>query len=135
MFETTFFEDYFVCVAHPKDEKFALRDLTDGDAIFVSGKLMDPHFIKKVTGRYIPFTSAVARNYGRGERGRGKTKTLLLEPSPGGVVLGTLLLKLTQSDKDALDKFEQVPDVRRKTPIRVIAGAYERTAITFLPNT
>jgi len=135
MLATTFFLDQFIWVAHPKNQKVTLHDVTHGDAIFVSGKLMDPEFIRKLTGRYVPFTAAVARNYARGERGRGKKKTLLLESHPGGMVLGTMLLKLTQGDKDALDKFEQIPQgVRRKTPIRVSVGAYERTATTFLLN-
>ncbi|MBI5119317.1 gamma-glutamylcyclotransferase [Candidatus Poribacteria bacterium] len=133
MLKTTFFTDYFLWVAHSDNEEVMLRDVTKGDAIFVSGLLMDPEFIHKLTGRYVPFTAAVARNYARGERGRGKKKTLLLEPKPGGMVLGVLLVKLTQSDKDALDKFEKVAEgVRRKAPIRVTIGTLERTATTFL---
>jgi hypothetical protein len=133
--KTTFFVDYFLWVAHPDNEQVALRDVTDGDAIFVSGLLMDPEFIRKLTGRYVPFTAAVARNYARGERGRGKNKTLLLEPKPGGMVLGVLLVKLTQADKDALDKFEKIAEgVRRKAPIRVTIGTRERAATTFLLN-
>jgi hypothetical protein len=135
MLQTTFFPEHFIWVAHPANVKVTLRDVTHGDAIFVSGKLMDPEFIRKLTGHYVPFTAAVARNYARGERGRGKKKTLLIEPHPGGMVLGTMLLKLTQGDKDALDTFEQIPQgVRRKVPIRVTIGAYERTATTFLLN-
>jgi hypothetical protein len=135
MLGTTFFPEHFIQVGHPVDAKVTLRDVTHGDAIFVSGLLMDPEFIRDLTGHYVPFTAAVARNYARSERGRGKNKTLLLEPSPGGVVLGTLLLKLTQHDKDVLDTFEKIQEgVRRKARIRVIAGNYERTAITFLPN-
>ena len=135
MLKTTFFPEHFIWVAHPKSAKITLDDVTHGDAIFVSGLLMNPEFIRTLTGRYVPFTAAVARNYRRGERGRGKKKTLLLEPHPGGMVLGTMLLKLTQGNKDALDKFEQIPQgIRRKAPIRVTIGAYERTATTFLLN-
>jgi hypothetical protein len=135
MLTTTFFPEHFIWVAHPKNAKVTLNDVTRSDAIFVSGKLMDPEFIRTLTGHYVPFTAAVARNYARGERGRGKKKTLLLEPRAGGLVLGTMLLKLTQADKDALDKFEQIPQgVRRKVPIRVTVGAYDRTATTFLLN-
>ena len=132
MFEISFFEEKFAWVAHAPRTKITLEDLTEGDAVFVSGKLMDPEFVRKLTGRYVPFTAAVARNYSRSERGRGKNKTLLLQRKPGGMVLGVLLLKLTQADKDALDEFEQVPAVREKTPIRVTIGAHERTATTFL---
>ena len=135
MLATTFFLEHFIWVAHPKNAKVTLHDVTHGDAIFVSGLLMDPEFIRSLTGHYVPFTAAVARNYARGERGRGKKKTLLMEPNPGSMVLGTMLLKLTQGDKDALDKFEQVNEgVRRKAPIRVTVGTYERTATTFLLN-
>ncbi|UCD57934.1 MAG: gamma-glutamylcyclotransferase, partial [Candidatus Hydrogenedentota bacterium] len=112
MFKITFFPEKFVWVAHPEEIRITPEDLTSGDAIFVTGKLMDPEFVRQLTGRYIPFTAAVARDYSRGERGRGKDKTLLLEPKPGGMVLGVLLLKLTQADNDALDRFERVPETR-----------------------
>jgi hypothetical protein len=131
---TTFFEEHFIWVAHPRQEHIALRDATHGDAIFVSGKLMDSEFIRTVTGRYVPFTAAVARNYKRGERVRKRKRTLLLEAGRGSIVLGVLLLKLTQADNDALDRFEQVPDIRRRVSIPVTVGAYERTATTFLLN-
>ena len=134
VFQITFFPEQFIWVAHPKDASITLSDVTDGDAIFVTGKLMDPEFVRHVTGNYIPFTAAVARNYDRGERGRGKKKTLLLEPKRGEIVLGVLLVKLTQADINALDKFEQVLTVRRKVPITVTVGAHTRTAITFLPR-
>jgi hypothetical protein len=132
MFEITFFEKKFVWAAHPAQTGVTLEDLTEGDAVFVSGKLMDPEFVRNVTGRYVPFTAAVARDYCRGERGRGKNKVLLLQPKPGSMVLGVLLLKLTQADKDALDEFEQVPEVREKVSVRVTIGAHERPATTFL---
>ena len=134
MFEITFFEEQFAWAAHPARTKVTLEDLTEGDAVFVSGKLMDPEFVRSVTGRYIPFTAAVARDYCRGERGRGKNKTLLLQPEPGGMVLGVLLVKLSQGDRDALDEFEQVPAVRERVSIRVTVGAHERTATTFVPK-
>ncbi len=134
MLETTFYEEHFIWVIRPGDVSVTLRDVTRGDALFVSGKLMDPEFVRNVTGRYVPFTAAVARNYARGERGRGSKKTLLIEPRPGEVVLGVLLVKLKQEDLNALDRFEQVPEMRHKAPIRVTTGAYERTATTFLLN-
>jgi hypothetical protein len=135
MLKTMFFLDHFIWVAHAKTTTVTLRDITHGDAIFVSGLLMDPEFIRELTGHYVPYTAAVARNYARGERGRGKNKTLLIEPSPGDIVLGVVLVKLTQADKDALDTFEQVREgVRRKSSIRVTIGTYERTATTFLLN-
>jgi len=135
MLKTTFFLDHFIWVTHPENTKLSLRDVTHGDAFFVSGLLMDPEFIRKLTGHYMPFTAAVARNYARGERGRGKKKTLLMEPSPGDMVLGVLLLKPTQADTAALERFEQIREgVRRKAPIRVVVGTYERTATTFLLN-
>jgi hypothetical protein len=135
MLRTTFFEEHFIWVTHPKNVKVTSRDVTHGEGIFVSGKLMDQEFIRNLTGRYIPFTAAVARNYARGERGRGRKKTLLLEPHPGGMVLGVLLLKLTPADREILDNFEQIPGaIRRKAPIRLTVGAYERTATTFLLN-
>jgi hypothetical protein len=135
MLKTTFFEQDFLWAVHPKGVRISSNDITHGDGIFVCGLLMDPEFIRKITGHYVPFTAAVARNYARGERGRGKNKVLLLEPRAGGIVLGTLLLKLTEADKAALEKFERVPEgIRRKAPIRVTVGAYERTATTFLLN-
>ncbi len=135
MLETTFFPEHFIWVTHPKGAQISLRDITHGDTIFVSGLLMDPEFIRGLTGHYMPFTAAVARNYARGKRGRGKKKTLLIEPSPGDMVLGVLLLKPTQADLDALDTFEKIAEgVRRKAPIRVVVGTYERTATTFLLN-
>ena len=132
MFTITFFEEKFVWVAHPPETKVSLRDVTDGDAVFVSGRLMDPEFVRNVVGHYIPFTAAVARNYSRGERGKGKNRKLLLEPKTGKMALGVLLLKLTRTDKDSLDKFEQVPNLRQKVSIPVTVGAHERHAYTFL---
>jgi len=132
MFKITFFPDKFAWIAHRPETGVALEDLTGGDAVFVSGKLMDPEFIRGLLGRYVPFTAAVARDFSRGERGRGKDKVLLLRPEPGGMVLGTLLLKLGPADQDALDRFEKVPEMRTRAPIRVTVGTCERTATTFL---
>lgn len=134
MLKTTFFEEHFVWVAHPEGTQISLGDVTDGEAIFVSGKLMDPDFVRGVIGRHIPFTAAVAKDHARGERGEGKNRTLLLEPSPGESVLGVLLLKLARDDVAALDRFEQVPEVRRKATIRVVIGVLERPATTYLLN-
>jgi hypothetical protein len=132
MFAIAFFEEKFVWAAHPPKMKISLRDITDSDAVFITGKLMDPEFVRDLTGHYVPFTPAVARNYSRGERGRGKHKTLLLEPMAGGMALGTLLFKLSTADQDALDRFEHVPGLRKRVPIRVAIGATERIAQTFL---
>ena len=132
MLKTTFFEEHFVWVAHSERDEISLNDVVEGEAVFVSGKLMDPDFVRDIVGRPVPFTSAVAREYARGERGQGKNRILLLESSAGGFVLGVLLLKLTPSDLTALDKFEQVPDVRRKASIDVVVGSLERTATTYL---
>jgi hypothetical protein len=132
MLKTTFFEKHFVWVAHADTDEISLDDVTRGEAVFVSGKLMDPDFVRGIVGRTVPFTSAAAKNFARGERGRGSNRMLLLEPSSGGFVLGVLLLKLTPSDLEALDKFEQVPDVRRRAPIEVVIGSLERTATTYL---
>ncbi len=134
MFRITFFADSFSWVAHPPEIKVEARDLTEGEAIFVSGKLMDPDFVRKITGRYIPFTSAVATDYARGERGTGEKKTLVLVPKQGEWVLGSLLMKLSPTDLEALDAFEQVPAIRHKTPIRVRTGTIERMATTFIPR-
>ena len=132
MLKTTFFEEHFVWAAHSESDEISLNDIAEGEAVFVSGKLMDPDFVRDIVGRPVPFTSAVAREYTRSERGQGSNKMLLLEPSPGGFVLGVLLLKLAPSDVAILDKFEQVPDVRRKTTIDVVVGSLERTAVTYL---
>jgi hypothetical protein len=72
MFAIAFFEEKFVWAAHPPDTKISLGDITDSDGVFVTGKLMDPEFVRDVVGHYVPFTSAVARNYSRGERNRAR---------------------------------------------------------------
>lgn len=133
--KTTFFPDLFVCVTHDDDVKINAKDITEGDAIFVSGFLMDPEFVKKIVGRLIPFTAAVANDFRRGERGSGKEKVLMLEPHPGSFVLGTLLLHLQKEDVDALNSFEKVSEgLRRRASIRVTLGTCERTAFTYLAN-
>ncbi|GAB4344741.1 MAG: hypothetical protein Kow0099_24370 [Candidatus Abyssubacteria bacterium] len=132
MFKITFFPEQFIWVAHPEGMKLSLADVTEGEAVFVSGKLMDPEFVRGVTGHHVAFTAAMARDYERGERGSGNEKMLLLQPRPGAVVLGTVLLKLTRADIDALDRFEQVPALRTKSPLRVTIGAHERMATTYL---
>jgi hypothetical protein len=134
MSKITFFPEQYAWVAHPAEVNVSLDDVTEGEAVFVSGKLMDPEFVRGITGHYIPFGAAVARNYTRGERGRGAKKTLVLEHRPGGAVLGAILLKLTDADIRALDAFEQVPKIRRKTEIRVSVGACERMASTYVPR-
>lgn len=132
MLKTTFFEKHFIWVAHAETDEISLDDVTQGEAVFVSGKLMDPDFVRDIAGRTIPFTSAVAKDFARGERGQGSDRMLLLEPSSGGFVLGALLLKLTPSDLETLDKFEQVPNVRRRASIDVVIGSLGRTATTYL---
>lgn len=132
MFTITFFEEKFVWVAHPREAEISLRDVTDGDAVFVSGKLMDPEFVRNIVGHYVPFTAAVASNFARGERGKGKNKTLLLEPKTGDMTLGVLLLKLSRTDSDSLNEFEQVPHLRKRVSIPVTVGAHERRAYTFV---
>jgi hypothetical protein len=135
MMKTTFFPDFFVCVTHDEHVKITAQDITDGDAIFVSGFLMDPEFVKKIAGRRIPFTAAVANDFRRSERGSGKEKMLILEPDPGSFVLGALLLQLEEKDVDALNSFEKISEgLRRKASIRVTVGTCERDASTYLAN-
>ncbi len=135
MMKTTFFPEHFVCVVHAEDVKVTARDVTEGEAIFVSGFLMDPEFVRNITGRYIPFTAAVAKDFTRNERVSGGERILILEPKAGSSVLGTLLLKLEEKDIRALNSFEKVDEgLRRKASIRVIAGTCERAASTFLTN-
>jgi hypothetical protein len=135
MMKTTFFPDLFVCVTHDEHVKITAQDITEGDAIFVSGFLMDPEFVKNIAGRYISFTAAVANDFRRSERGTGAEKVLFLEPHPGSFVLGTLLVQLEQKDVAALDSFEKISEgLRRKVPLQVTLGTCERTASTYLAN-
>jgi hypothetical protein len=135
MFHIRFFPENFICVAYAGAQAPALRDIIEGAAVCVTGKLMDPEFVRSITGRYIPFTAAVAKGFARGARGRGKNRILLLLRKRGGTVLGTLLLNLSPADLEKLDAFEQVPEVRVRSRISVAIGARERTVYTYLHRT
>jgi hypothetical protein len=134
MFETAFFPDDFILAFQPEQDMLRAHDVLEGDAVFVSGKLMDPQFVRQVVGRYLPFSSAIAIGFERGERGEGENKVLLLERKRDAIVLGILLLKITPDDLILLDAFEQVPSVRERVKISVIIGSLQRTAYTFLPR-
>lgn len=134
MFKIRFFPDEFIWVVHPPEGKVTLDDVIAGDAVFVTGKLMDPEFVHDVVGRFLPFSPALAKGFERAERREGEKIMLLLQPNPADAVVGVLLLQLAQSDLQRLDAFEQVPSLRQRTLIRVSAGTCERTAYTFLPK-
>ncbi|RJP17161.1 MAG: gamma-glutamylcyclotransferase [Candidatus Abyssobacteria bacterium SURF_5] len=131
-FSVSFFEEDGIWAVHPEGASLSLSEVLHGDAVFVSGKLMDPTFAYKVTGRYVPFAAAIAKGFARGERGSGKKKMPILERKRGGIVLGVLLLDVSENDLQKLDAFEQVPELRERVSIRVTVGARERPAYTFL---
>jgi hypothetical protein len=65
MFRVTWFEEYLLDVVHPEGRRMTRQILEDPKATFVWGKLMSPHFIKKLLGHSLPFCPAEIQGYAR----------------------------------------------------------------------
>ena len=102
--------------------------VSDQNATFVWGYLMEPDFIKELLGRKKPFAPAVLRGYKR-EKSEDK---LTLIPDASSCVLGVVLLNLSEEEMKKLDEFEKVPEVMIRKRIEVEIGDFRREVYIYM---
>lgn len=107
-------------------------DLEKADLCFVWGFLMDPRFVQGITGRPIPLAPAVIRGYRRETVVTDGGRAFRLVPEQNGMVLGVVLVGPSREEVEALDRFEQVPQVMVRKRIDVLVGDQVREASIYL---
>jgi hypothetical protein len=108
------------------------EDLERTELYFVWGFLMDPRFIQGLTGSSIPLAPAVLRGYRRETFVRDGERGFRLVPEEDGIVMGVVLMDLTEEEGAALDRFEQVPHVMVKKKVEVLVGDLVREASIYM---
>ncbi len=128
MYKVTWFEDCLLDVVHPAGRRIGREILDDPNATFVWGKLMDPAFIKQLTGRPAPFCAAEIRGYAR-----VPTRDFYaLRHRKGATTQGVVLLGLTDKEVAALNEFEQIPHVMERRRIEVVMGNMRRKVFFYI---
>ncbi|MFA6448272.1 MAG: gamma-glutamylcyclotransferase family protein [bacterium] len=128
MFKVAWFEDCLLDVVCPEGRRVTRKTLDDPRATFVWGKLMDPAFIAKLVGRPAPFCAAEIRGYERVKT----PEFYALRKKAGATTQGVVLLGLTDNEIDALNAFEQIPDVMERRRIEASMGVMKRQVYFYI---
>ena len=128
MFRVTWFEEVLLDVVHPEGRSVTRQILEDPRATFVWGKLMSPHFIRKLLGHSLPFCPAEIQGYVRLPSG----DFYALKKKKGGTTQGVVLLGLSEKDVAGLNAFEQIPDVMERRRIMVTMGTVKRRTFFYI---
>jgi len=128
MFRLTWFEEYLLDLVHPERRRMTRRILEDPKATFVWGKLMNPHFIRKLLGHSLPFCPAEIQGYARVPSG----DFYALKKKKGATTQGVVLLGLSERDVAGLNEYEKVPDVMERRRIRVSMGTLKRRTYFYI---
>ena len=132
IFFTTFFPEMCATVVHEEGETPSEKDFSGPDLYFAWGLLMDPHFIRELTGRFVSFSPAVLPGYRRSVKRQGDGWSFVLEPDPRSVVQGVVLMRMTASDIAALDRFEETEVVMDRYRARIRIGDLDTVANIYL---
>lgn len=128
MFRVTWFEESLLNVIHPESRRVTRNILDDSEATFVWGKLMNPHFIRKLLGHALAFCPAEIRGYARIPSG----DFYVLKKKEGATTQGVVLLGLSAKDREGLDTYEQIPNVMERRRIMVTIGTMKRRAFFYI---
>jgi hypothetical protein len=128
MLDATFFKNDLAAVFHAAGKKVAPDILDDPCAVFVWGELMSHEFVKGIIGRTPCFAPATALGYAR----RRTPDFFAMTEKQGACVQGVVLLGLTASETAALDKFESLGTVMRKSTTTVLIGQKKRKTRIYL---
>jgi hypothetical protein len=133
MFQASFFPSSGFLIIHPPDHPVKSDDVFEHELLFVWGELMNPHFVREIIGRFIPFAIAVLEDFTRKTEKIGDHYSFSLIPQTGSLMQGVILIGLTDEDFDALDRFERCPVhmIRKKVEIKV--GDMPRIAQMYFP--
>ena len=128
MFRVTWFEEYLLEVVHPEGRRVAREILEDPRATFVWGKLMSPHFIRKLLGHSLPFCPAEIQGYARVPSG----DFYALRKKIGATTQGVVLLGLSEKDVAGLNEYEQIPHVMERRRRMVTMGTLKRQTFFYI---
>jgi len=133
MFQISFFPSNGLLIIHPPEFPVRSDDVFEHDLLFVWGDLMNPHFVREITGRFIAFAPSVLTGFARKAEKIGEGYSFSLIPREDSFVQGVILIGLTEDDLNALDRFERCPAhmVRKKVEVKV--GDLPRIAQIYLP--
>lgn len=82
--------------------------------LFVYGSLIDQKRRDAIIGRPVANSPATLPDYEP-----GRARYFFIRPQPGGATSGLILLKLTASDFEVLDRYEEVPRLYTREKISV----------------
>jgi hypothetical protein len=130
MLEATLIKEILAVVFHPEGGFVDPRE--SDERIFVCGSLMDPGFLSGRIGREAAMVAATAIGFSRGwGEADGKSFHFLREDA-GGATQGMALLGLSKEEIRELERFEQVPEIRRRADIEICVGDIVLPGITYL---
>jgi len=132
MFEATLIKEIFAVVFHPEGGFVDPRE--SAERVFVCGSLMDPAFLSGRIGRPAAMVPATARGHSRGWGEAGGKRFHFLRKDAEGTTQGMALLGLSDEEIRELEKFEQVPETRRRADIEMCVGDIVLPGITYLAN-
>jgi hypothetical protein len=97
--------------------------------LFIYGSLLDAGHRTEIIGRPLDAIPATLNGYERGKR-----RYWFIRPRADAVVEGAIVTGLTAGDFTTLDRYEEVPDLYTREPVRVIlADGSERECQAYLP--
>jgi hypothetical protein len=130
MYGVTLIKEIFAVVIHGEGRFIDPRE--SESRVFVCGSLMDPEFVAGMLGHEIAMSPAVAVGFIRGWGESDGKKFHFLQADGEGMVPGMALLGLSAADIVKLEKFEQVPGVRRRAEMEIVIGDVRLKGHTYL---
>lgn len=126
MFQVTFFAQHGLNLVHPPEMQVSIDMLFEKELLFVWDGLQDPHVVKEVLGRAVPFAFASIENHSRQINHEWKEKKFSLISSEDHTLSGLVLVGMSEEDFVILDQHHQTPIHRRRSKIKCSIGDLER---------
>jgi gamma-glutamylcyclotransferase (GGCT)/AIG2-like uncharacterized protein YtfP len=87
----------------------------EGATLFVYGSLLDPMRRQEILGRQVDTVAATLADYEV-----GRARYFYVARRPGIKTRGLLLLNLTPRDFEALDRYEEIPQLYTRNKVEVL---------------
>ena len=128
MFQVRHLAASSVTIIHAPEKPVAGEDLFADRLVFVWDRLIDPAETEKLLGRPVPFAPAALPGFERNSRRDGDEWEYELAEEEGAIVLGAVLLGITEEELEIIDDYESVPIHRTRHKAKVRIGDLERVA-------
>lgn len=106
--------------------------LFEMEMLFIWDGLLDPHNVKKLLGRNVPFAAAMMEDHKTEITNNWEKWKFSIKQQHGDFVSGIVLIGLTENEFEILDNFYQTPIHHRKDKIKCKIGNLERILNVYL---